>query len=316
MTPAHGVSRLHAWLALWTVYIVWGSTYVGIRVMVETIPPFLAGALRYAAAGLLMAAWIVVRRGPARMRVAPRELAAAAVVALLLLPAGNGVLIVAEQDVPAGLSSLIIAAVPLWVIVFRLVLRDRPAPATVGGVLLGFTGVAVLLIGGHRPDNAPVGGLLLVLLASFSWALGSLLAGRLPMPKDAAAGTAWEMLIGGAAMAVLSMGFGEHVPQHVSARSAVAVAYLVVFGSLVAFTAYVWLLQHVPISQVATYAYVNPIVAVALGMLLLGESLTAGVLIGGAVIVVAVLVVVTVEGRAQTRARRVAPAAEPATAET
>jgi drug/metabolite transporter (DMT)-like permease len=133
------------------------------------------------------------------------------------------------------------------------------------------------------------------------------------MPKDATAGTAWEMLIGGVAMAVLSLGFREGLPDHVSGRSAFAIAYLVVFGSLVAFTAYVWLLQNVPISQVATYAYVNPVVAVGLGMLILGEPLTASVVLGGAVIVAAVLIVVTVEGRAQSRERR-RVAAEPAAA--
>jgi drug/metabolite transporter (DMT)-like permease len=291
-------SPLLVWAALWTVYIVWGSTYLGIRVMDETIPPFLGATVRSLGAGLLLGGFLVARRGPRALRVTRRELASLAVVGTLLIVAANGVLIYAETSVPAGIAAVVVASVPLWIVVLRLVARDRPAVATVGATLVGFLGVVLLVFSHDRPAGATVGGLLLVLGASFAWALGSFLSSRLPMPADAFVATAWETLLAAPVLFVLSVPeLGGFNPAEVSLRSATGLAYLITFGSIVGLTAYVWLLQNAPISKVSTYAYVNPIVAIGAGALLLGEKITGGIVIGGAVIVLAVAAVVTFEGR-------------------
>jgi drug/metabolite transporter (DMT)-like permease len=285
------------WVALTIVYVAWGSTYVGIRIMDRTIPPLIGAGCRYLSAGIAMYLFLWVRRR-ARPGVSPRELGSVALVGVLLLVGGNGFVCVAERHVPAGLSALVVASVPLWLLVIRIVTRDRPSGATLAGLSVGFLGVALLVLRVGAEQGVSVPELLIVVGASFSWALGSWASGRLPMPKDAASGTALEMLIGGAVLMALGPLIGEHwsaIALHASADSLLAVAYLALIGSVLAFTAYVWLLQHAPISQVSTYAYVNPIVAVVLGALLLGERVTATTVIGGATIVLAVVLVIRAE---------------------
>ena len=288
------------WLALTIVYVAWGSTYLGIRVMDRTIPPFLGAGVRYVVAGSLMLAVLTVaRRG--LPRVAPRELGSLALVSVLLLTAGNGGVTFAERHVPSGLAALLVASVPLWILVIRLLAGERPRRATLAGLAIGFVGVGLLVLRGGVQQRVSVGHMLLVVGAAACWALGSWLSGRLPMPADASTGTAIEMLIGGVALLAISPLSGEHwqaLTEHASADSLVAVAYLALFGSVLAFTAYVWLLQHAPISQVSTYAYVNPVVAVALGAIVLGEPITAITLVGGAIIVAAVAVVISSEAPA------------------
>ena len=205
---------------------------------------------------------------------------------------------------PAGLSALVVASVPLWLLVIRLISRDRPGRATLAGLAVGFLGVALLVLRGGASQGVSVPELLIVVGASLSWALGSWASGKLPMPKDAVTGTALEMLIGGAVLMGLGPVLGEHwsVLAHASTNSLLAVAYLALIGSVLAFTAYVWLLQHAPISQVSTYAYVNPVVAVVLGALVLGERVTTTTIIGGAIIVLAVALVLRAEARVQTSA--------------
>jgi len=290
------------WLALTVVYIAWGSTYVGIRIMDRTIPPLIGAGCRYLSAGIAMYVFLWVRRR-ARPRVRPQELGSVALVGVLLLVVGNGFVCLAERHVPAGLSALVVASVPLWLLVIRIITRDRPSGATLAGLSVGFLGVALLVLRGGAQQGVSVPELLLVVGASFSWALGSWASGQLPMPRDAATGTTLEMLIGGAVLMGLGPAVGEHwstVVLHASAGSLLAVVYLALIGSVLAFTAYVWLLQHAPISQVSTYAYVNPIVAVILGALLLGERVTATTVIGGATIVLAVVLVIRAEPRSQT----------------
>ena len=290
------------WLALTVVYIAWGSTYVGIRIMDRTIPPLIGAGCRYLSAGIAMYVFLWVRRR-ARPRVRPQELGSVALVGVLLLVVGNGFVCLAERHVPAGLSALVVASVPLWLLVIRIITRDRPSGATLAGLSVGFLGVALLVLRGGAQQGVSVPELLLVAGASFSWALGSWASGQLPMPRDAATGTTLEMLIGGAVLMGLGPAVGEHwstVVLHASAGSLLAVVYLALIGSVLAFTAYVWLLQHAPISQVSTYAYVNPIVAVILGALLLGERVTATTVIGGATIVLAVVLVIRAEPRSQT----------------
>jgi drug/metabolite transporter (DMT)-like permease len=293
------------WTALTTVYIAWGSTYVGIRLMDRTIPPLEGAGVRYLLAGFAMYGFLAVRRG-ALPRVSLRELASLIVVGILLLTGGNGIVTVAERHVPAGLAALLVASMPLWVLLLRLLAGDRPRLATLAGLAIGFAGVALLVLRGSEGAGASVGHALVVVVGALAWATGSFLSSRLPLPADVSAGTAIEMIVGGAVLAVLALIFGEPWSQlwlHASADSLLALVYLAAIGSIVAFTAYVWLLQNVPISKISTYAYVNPAVAVVLGALVLGESISALMVVGGLITVVAVAVVIRSESR---------PAPEPA----
>ena len=290
-----------AWTALIVVYIVWGSTYLGIGIAVETMPPLFSGGLRFLVAATLLGAALVIRHGPGVLRVPPRRLGSAAVVGFLLLTTGNGLVAVAEQHLSTGLAALLVASVPLWLVVFRLVTGDRPPALTIAGVLAGFAGVAVLSVlrGGGTGNTV---GVVVVLTASLSWAVGSFISGRLPMPGNSFVTSVYEMVAGGLCLVVLGFARGEefHVEQ-VSVRSWTALAYLVVFGSLLAFTSYSWLLGNAPISLVGTYAYVNPAVAVLLGALILDERVTWPVVLGGAIIIAGVGLVVSTERRRRDR---------------
>ena len=302
---------MRVWIALWTVYVVWGSTYLAIRYMVETIPALLGSGLRFFTAGLVFATYLAARRGASALRITRRELAGCALVGMALLLGGNGLVAVAEdQGTPSGLAALVVASVPLWVVLFRKLAGERVARATALWVVCGFAGVAILLLPGERPDDATVGGVLIVVAAAFCWASGSFASSRLRLPADPIRSTAFQMLCGGGVMALVGVATGEAGDVDVGAFSTESVlgfAYLVLVGSLVAFTAYVWLLQHAPISQVATYAYVNPVVAIALGALFVDEEVTP--LVGVAAIVIVLSVAGTV--RQEAVKRDAVPAPEP-----
>lgn len=297
--PGSPPSPLQIWVALVTVYLVWGSTYLAIRVVVETAPPLLAMGARFLLAGVLLGSFLTLRRGSDALRVRPRQLGGTAVVGLLLLLGGNGGVAVAEQTVPSGLTALLVAATPLWLVCLRTVARDRPARLSLVGTVLGFLGIAVLVRpGASLGDGVHTGGLLLVVGAAGCWALGSFLSSRLPMPRDAFVATTWEMLLGGAGLTVVAVLRGEAAGFEIDQVSGAAwawLAYLVLIGSIVAFSAYVWLLHHAPISLTATYAYVNPVVAVLLGALVLAEPVTGAVVAGGAIVVLGVALVVSAE---------------------
>ncbi|WP_326550740.1 EamA family transporter [Micromonospora sp. NBC_01813] len=292
------------WSALLIVYIVWGSTYLAIRVVVETMPPMVSAGTRFGLAAVLLAAILRVRHGRGALRVTRRQLAGAALVGVLLLTGGNGLVMLAESGppgvaVPSGIAALLVAVVPLLVVLLRLAVGDRPRSTTVAGVLVGLGGLVVLVAPtGGAAAAAPLAGALLVLAAATSWSTGSFISSRISMPSDAFVATVYQMAAGAAALLAIGALRGElrgfDVTQ-VSARSWSALVYLLVAGSLIAFTAYVWLLQNAPISLVATYAYVNPAVAVALGALFVAEPITPRVLLGGLVIVVGVALVVTTE---------------------
>ena len=288
-------SNARVWVALWTVYIVWGSTYLAIRLMVRTMPALLGSGARFLLAGTIFAGYLLARDGRAALRLSRRQWASSALVGIALLLGGNGLVAVAENSgVASGLAALVIASVPLWVIVFRRLTGEVIGGATALSVAVGFLGVAVLLLPG-RPHGAPLAGLLVVVAAAFCWAAGSFVSGRVTVPEDPIRAASAEMLCGGAAMIVAGMLAGEGSQVHagsISLQSLLAFAYLVVFGSLAAFTAYAWLLRHVPISRVATYAYVNPVVAIALGAIFVGEAITPVVIAGAAVIVSSVAVTV------------------------
>jgi drug/metabolite transporter (DMT)-like permease len=300
--------------ALATIYVVWGSTYLAIRVMVETMPPLLSAGVRFGVAGAVFLAVLALRGGLKRVRVGRRELAGAALIGTLLCFGGNGLVTVAERDVPSALAALIIGAVPLWVIVMRSLHGDRVPAATVAGVLVGFLGLAVLLLPGDRPDDAPLGWTLVVVGASIFWAAGSFYSSRTPLPGDALVSTGWQMLLGGAGMVLVGSIAGEWAdvdPSAFDTDSVLAFLYLIVFGSWLAFTAYVWLLKHAPISTVATYAYVNPVIAIFLGWAILEEEITGLMLAGAAAIVLSVASVVRREG-GEDPMKEPAPAPEPA----
>jgi drug/metabolite transporter (DMT)-like permease len=283
--------RTRVWIGLATVYVIWGSTYLGIEMAGETIPPLFAVGTRFVASGLLMVAIAAWRRGPGVLRVTRAELGSAVLVGVLL-PGANAALFVAERHVATGLSALIVGAVPLWIVVLRTLGGDRPPPVAIAGVLVGFAGLALLV----RPSGgAPLWGLLLVVASSLMWALGSFLSVRLPLPRDSFAATSLEML--GGSLVLMPLGLLTTHPHFgaISARSAFGWVYLVTFGSVVGYTAYVWLLDNAPIGTVATYAYVNPVVAIALGALVLHESLTWTIGVGAALVLACVALVVRQE---------------------
>ncbi len=310
MTSSRSSGALATWSALAVVYVVWGSTYLAIRVVDRSMPPLLGMAARFLAAGTLLAAFLVVRHGPGILRVPPRRAAAAGGVGVMLLTGGNGAVAVAEQAIPSGVAALIVAAVPLWLVCLRLVTGDIPRRVTLAGTALGFAGIAVLVLPGSHRGGVALWGVLVVLGGSVSWAVGSFASQRLPVPAYPFVATAYEMLAGGTAMLIAGVALGETSRLRLAAVPVtgwLALGYLVVFGSLLAFSAYVWLLGHAPLSLTGTYAYVNPVVAVLLGALLLGEPVTAPVLLGGAVVVAGVGLVVSAERssrRAQPPGRR------------
>ena len=288
-----------AWIALAAVYFVWGSTYLAIRYAIESIPPLSSAALRFTLAGLILLAFLAIRRGPSALRVTGRQLASAALIGALLLLGGNGFVVLSEQYIPSGTSALLVASVPLWIVVWRAVAKDRPTGRMLVGVLIGFAGLVVLMRPGGGGAHDYVLGVVLVLIASISWAFGSVASKVwLTPPKDPFVASAYQMVFGGIGCAIAAALHGEHFrPGAVTGTSVWATVYLVGAGSLVAFSSYVWLLKNAPISTVATYAYVNPVVAVALGALFLSETITLAVVVGGLIVVLGVAVVIATERR-------------------
>jgi drug/metabolite transporter (DMT)-like permease len=288
------------WTGLGIVYVVWGSTYLAIRVVVEDLPAMLSGGTRFLTAGLIMLA-IVTARVPRSVliSVSGRQLAWAAFCGCALAAGGNGLVMVAEKSIASGLAALIVAMVPVWVVLMRRASGDRVARVTLIGVVFGFSGVALLLLPGGGGDSEPLG-FFLVLCASLSWATGSFASSRVSLPANPFLSTALQMTFGGLLMLFIGLVAGETADVHSDAFDTDAVlawVYLTVFGSLVAFTAYVWLLQNAPISKVATYAYVNPVIAILLGALILSEDVTLTILAGAAIIVGSVAAIVRQESR-------------------
>jgi drug/metabolite transporter (DMT)-like permease len=312
MTPPRRASTFSVAAALATVYLVWGSTYLAIAIAVETLPPLLYSGIRFGLAGLVLAGWLALRR--IDLRVSRRQLAGAAAVGVLMLAGGNGLVNLGERTVPSGVAALIVASIPLWIVVYRMVARDHVGRDLLAGVLVGLLGTTILVVPGGLDGTIDPVGALMLLGATLSWALGTFLSPRLATPRNALVSTSYQMVVGGLVLLVVGLGSGElgHVdPATFSVRSVIAFAYLVVFGSLVAYSAYTWLLQNASVSLVSTYAFVNPVVAVFLGALVLAEPITPTVVMGAAVIVVAVAFIVFRQNAAR-RAERSAPAAEAA----
>ena len=287
--------------ALWTVYLVWGSTYLAIKVSVETLPAFLSAGTRFLLAGLLLAL-ILVLRGRS-IRVSRRELLSSAVLGVALLALGVGMVTLAETRIDSSIAAMIAGSVPLQVILLRTLAREQVALATRLSVLVGLAGLALVVIPGGGGAASAIG-LALAVGATVSWSLGSFFGQRLPLPRDGFVATTWEMLSAGVFLVLLGAATGElgsMEPGGFTLESIAAWLYLAVFGSLIAFTAYAWLLRNAPISQVVTHQYVNPLVAIALGALLLDEQLTLAVGLGAALIVGSVFVAVRSENAAARR---------------
>jgi drug/metabolite transporter (DMT)-like permease len=276
------------WIALGMVYLIWGSTYLGIELTGETMPPLFAAGVRFLLAAALMLAFTAWRRGLHTLRVTRRELATCVLIGALL-PGANALLFVAERRVPTAVTALIIGAVPLWLVLMRTASGDRPPRSALIGVLVGFCGLALLA----RPTGgAPFWGLLLVVCSSVMWATGSFLSSRLPLPRDSFAATSYEMLAGGLIVLPLGLAGSHPHPSQFSGRSIFGFVYLVTFGSVLGYTAYVWLLDNAPLGRVATYAYVNPVVAIVLGASVLHEKITWTIGIGAALVLACVAIVV------------------------
>lgn len=291
--PLHNPDRLKIILAFFLIYVIWGSTYLAIRVGIESMPPLMMAGTRFLIAGMILYCFMRFR-GAERPRLV--HWLSAGFIGVLLLVVGNGVVVCAEKTVPSGLTSLILAIVPIYVALINW-LRPRgttPGARTILGLITGIAGMVLLigpaaLVGAHGPSLAAGTGILF--LSSLSWAAGSVISQSLRLPKSPFLGTAMQMLVGGAVLSIISLITGEFThfqAAALTARSLWALAYLIVFGSLVGFTAYIWLLHKVRPERVATYAYVNPVIAVFLGWALGGEAVSTGTLVSACIIVFAV----------------------------
>lgn len=284
-------------LALATVYVIWGSTYLAIRFAIETLPPFWMAGVRFLTSGILLYAWARWRGAPRPSRIHWRS---AALIGGLLLVGGNGGVVWAEQRVESGVAALLVSTVPLWMVIFEWLRKGgtRPTLGVVAGLVLGFAGLVMLAKPGSAGALDPAGAAVL-LLACVSWAWGSLRSRHVPLPKSPLLATGMEMLAGGALLMVLGLLTGEAGRLDLagaSLKSALALGYLVVFGAL-GFTAYIWLLRVTSPALVSTYAYVNPVVAVFLGWALAGEPLTGGMLAAAAVILTGVALITVFRNR-------------------
>jgi drug/metabolite transporter (DMT)-like permease len=289
-TPDHRPSTALLVAAFAAVWIIWGSTYLAIRYALETLPPFLFAGVRFLIAGSILAAVAAVRGAP---RPTARQWRAAAIVGILLFLGGNGAVVWAEMRIPSGPAALLVATEPLMIVLLQ---RRRPEPLHALGLLLGFAGVVILvgpaaLLGGGALDPMAC---LVVVAGCAAWAGGSLVSRTVGLPDHAFLSSGMQMLVGGAALAVVGILHGDAAafrPEAVSATSIIAVGYLIVFGSLVAFTAYSFLVRHVAPGRVSTYAYVNPVVAVVLGAVIAGEAFTPRIAVAAFVIIAGVVLI-------------------------
>ena len=291
-------------VAFASIYLIWGSTYLAIRFAIETMPPLLMAGVRFVIAGGLLVAWQRAAGAPAPSRI---EWRSATIIGAFLLLGGNGGVVWAEQFVESGLAALIVSTVPIWVVFLDWARPGghRPPRAVLVGIAGGIVGMIILigpaeLAGASRVD---LGGAIVLIGASLAWSTGSLYARSAPLPSRPLLATGMEMLAGGVLLLVagsLAGEVGRVDPAAISAKSVAALAYLIGFGALVGFTAYVWLLRNVDTAKVATYAYVNPIVALVLGWWMAGEDLTARSLIA-ALVILAAVVLITTQGRFRRR---------------
>jgi drug/metabolite transporter (DMT)-like permease len=288
--------KLKIWTALLLVYIIWGATYLGIRYAVETIPPFLMAGTRFLLAGTILFVWRRSAGDPAPSR---GQWLRAAVVGLLLLLGGNGLVSWAEKNVASGIAALIVGSAPLWMTTLEALRSGGARPNWLGilGLVIGFGGIVLLvgpsLLNTNQADAHPLG-IVILLCAALFWSLGSIYSRNADLPASTLLSTSMEMLTGGAGLYLAGTFTGEWhqlVLADVTTRSWLGLILLTLFGSMVGFTAYAWLLRNAPVSLVATYAYVNPLVAILLGSLFAQELLTMRILFAALVIVGSVVLI-------------------------
>lgn len=302
LRPTRTSSGLGVWGPLVALWLIWGSTYLGIAVVVHTMPPLLANGFRFLTAATVLGSVLVVKGGPGSLRLTRDELRSVAIMGVGLLAVGIGTVSMAERYVPSGIAALLIAVMPLYVVLLRLRGGDRPAPLTLLGVGVGLVGLAVMLLpGGTDPvagtDADVVIWSIAIMFSTFSWAFFSYRSARYSFPRNPLVTTTYEMAVAGAALIGVGALTGERLHlDEFSTGSWWAWAYLIV-ASIAGYSAYTWLLGHAPLSLTATYAYVNPAVAVLLGFLVLAEPVTRDVLVGLTVVVGGVVLVVTGERR-------------------
>ncbi len=288
-------SRAQIIAAFASIYIVWGSTYLAIRYAIETIPPFIMGGIRFLVSGAMLYVWARYRGAPKPTRLHWRN---AVIAGGFLLLGGNGAVVWAEQFVPSGLTALLVSILPFWLVIIEWVRppRRRPSGLVLVGLVLGFIGIIVLVGSGNvggQGDIRPLGALVLI-LGSLSWAIGSFWSRDAELPSWGLLTTGMEMLGGGALLLLVGMLSGElsHFDvRQVSRESAVGLAYLITFGSLLGFTSYIWLLDKVSPARLGTYAYVNPIIAVLLGWAFAGEKLSLRAGVAAAIVICAVAMI-------------------------
>ena len=290
-------SRLHLVVAFASVYVIWGSTYLAIRFAIETMPPLLMAAARFLTAGSILYGW---SRASGAARPTWAQWRGATVVGSLLLVGGNGAVVVAEQWIPSGLTALLVAAVPLWMVLIDTVWGDRVRPTgrVVSGLVAGFGGVALLAgaPGAGAGGAQEYFGVALLLAGSFAWATGSIVSRHVERPPRPRLFVGMQMLVGGALLVPAGAALGEFGHLDVAGISAVswwALAYLIVFGAIIGYSAYIWLLTAVPPALAGTYAYVNPVVAMFLGWWLASEPVSSRSLLAAAVIIGSVVIITT-----------------------
>ncbi len=294
-------SAAKVWTILGALYFVWGTTYLGIERVNETVPTLLGAAARFLFAGTVLFAWTSMRTGE---RTTSKQWRASGIVGVFLLLGGNALVAVSENmGTPTSIVSLIIALIPLWLAFFdRVVFRAVPLGwKVIVGLVGGFTGAA-LLVSGSAGAGVPVGGMLVAVAATLCWTVGSLYARGAPLPKAPLLGSGMQQLVGGGVILVVALSIGEGADLDVGAISSsswLGLAWLIVAGSFVGFSAYLWLLRNVRTTLVSTYAYVNPIVAVTLGVVVLDEALTGRIFLSGAIVLASVALIVSSGGAAK-----------------
>jgi drug/metabolite transporter (DMT)-like permease len=300
-------------IGLAIMYIAWGTTWLGIAYTIETMPALIAMGFRFLTACSVLFAFLVIKNGTEILRITRPQLRTAAILGVFLLAAGLGTASTASKVVPIGVGSLVVASMPIWTTLFRFLDKDRPSKSTVIGLITGFIGISLIMLPGQTQARPGADGqsvllwMLVISLGNISWAYTSFKSKKMDTPANAFVLSAYEMLFAGFTLIFVGLLMGESMDQllNASARSLAGWVYLIIIGSLLGFSTYVWLLDHAPISLVSTYAYVNPIVAVSLGILILDEKLSANVIIGGAIVLAAVAQVIRIESKGVEPAERV-----------
>jgi len=296
-------SRGKIWGALWVVYIVWGSTYLAIEYSIRSMPPLLAMGSRFLTAGLLMGFALTLKYGPGYLKIKRKQIPYLVILGALLLGLGLGMVTLAQfNDVPTGIVALLISALPFWIAIFKAIEGTKTSIWSWVGIAIGFVGVGILLLPElSKPNNGThIFWMLMVILGNIGWAFGTYIAPRLDLPKSTLVVTSYQMLFAGIAMTSAGLLAGEDLADLFDATlsSWLGWLFLVLVGSIATYTAYLWLIGKAPVGLIATYAYVNPVIAVSLGVLFLNEKLSITLLLGAIVVIIGVFLVVRVESRA------------------